>query len=96
VAGSISWKREFFVLILLIAVGVVGLPFAIYLVGQYIIGDYAPDAGPMDLVAAIWANLADLQPAAWLLVLSPYLVITLFRMSRRQWRASKRSSIGAA
>ena len=50
------------------------------------IGDYAPDAGPMTLAETIWLDLVALRPAAWLLVLSPYITLQLLRWVRRIWR----------
>lgn len=70
----------------LLLVGIVGLPVAIYVVGQRVVGEYAPDQGLLDLLGAIWSELGNLNPAAWLLVLSPYLVISLLRVSWSTWR----------
>ena len=91
-ASEIRWKREAILCAALLLVGFVGLPLSIYLIGQRIFGDYAPDQGPLDLVAAIWAELAGLNPAAWLLVASPFLVISLLRISWSAWRSSRRAS----
>lgn len=80
-------KKELLICGALLATGIVALPFAIYVVGQRIVGEYAPGRGALDLIAAIWAALAALNPWAWLLVLSPYLAITLLRASWLTWRS---------
>lgn len=84
--SEIRWKREIALGGVLLLTGLVGLPLAIYLVGQRVFGEYAPGQGVIDLLGAIWAEVASLNPAAWLLGLSPYLVITLLRLSRATWR----------
>lgn len=81
------WKKELLICGALLAAGIVALPFAIYAVGQRVVGEYAPGQGALDLIGAIWAALAAFNPWAWLLVLSPYLVITLLRASWLTWRS---------
>ena len=76
---------------MLLLTGLVGLPLAIYGVGQRVFGEYAPNQGLIDLAGAIWLNLARLHAAAWLLVLSPYIVISLLRLSYRLWRPRRRA-----
>jgi len=80
-------KRELLIAGILLAVGFLVLPVAIYWVGLQVIGEYAPDAGLLDLMLAIWSALLAGQWSAWLLVLSPYLVILLCRAARMTWRA---------
>lgn len=82
-----SWKRELSVAGILLAIGFVGLPLAIYTVGTRIIGEYAPDTDFVDLALAIWSALAQGHWAAWLLVLSPFAVVSMLRISRRMLRA---------
>lgn len=81
-----GWQREAAIAAVAIGFGALVLPFAIYFVGQSMIGDYAPDAGAMALAESIWLDLAALRPAAWLLVLSPYVTLQLLRWIRRIWR----------
>ena len=78
-----QWQQEVAVAAVAFAVGFFGLPFAIYWVGQQLLGDYAPNAGALDLADQIWGDLLELAPAAWLLVLSPYLILQLARVVRR-------------
>jgi hypothetical protein len=80
-----SWQREVGIAAGLLAFGFLVLPFAIYLVGGRVIGDYA-GAGALGLAESIWLDLAALYPLTWLLVLSPYLVVQLARGMRRVWR----------
>lgn len=83
-----SWRRELAIGTAALGLGLFVLPVAIYLVGSRIFGEYSPDGdGIMALAEQIWLDLAALRPFAWLLVLSPYLVIQLARGVRRLWRA---------
>jgi hypothetical protein len=81
-------RRELIIVAVLFAFGFFALPFAIYGVGQKMIGDYAPDAGAWALTESIWSDLLSLKLSAWLLVLSPYGVVQLLRLGRRIWRAN--------
>jgi hypothetical protein len=76
----VNWKRELTILLLLLGTGLLLLPIAVYFVGQKVIGEYAPGRDAIDLVAAVWADLAGMRPAAWLLTASPYLVLQLLRL----------------
>jgi hypothetical protein len=81
-----AWQREAAIAASLLAFGVLALPFAIYVVGQRLLGDYADGAGPLVLAENIWLDLLTLRLPAWLLVLSPYLLVQLARGVRRAWR----------
>jgi hypothetical protein len=81
-----SWKREVLIAVLLFGVGFFVLPLAIYWVGQTLIGEYAPNAGPLSLAEQIWTDVLAFKPAAWILVFSPYIVLQLARLVRRTWR----------
>ncbi len=63
----------------LLAFGLVALPVAVYWVGQLVIGEYESDGGVGGLIGAIWDGLGNGSWPAWMLVLSPYVVIQLFR-----------------
>jgi len=80
-------KREIAIAAALFAAGLLVLPFAIYWVGRQIAGDYAGGGGPLALADQIWADFMQLEPAPWLLVLSPYLLLQLVRLIGRTWRA---------
>lgn len=81
-----SWQRETAIAAVALGFGFVVLPFAIFFVGQSVIGDYASDAGAMTLAETIWRDLFALRLPAWLLVLSPYIMVQLLRWIRRIWR----------
>ena len=78
-------KREIAIAAALFAVGLLMLPPAIYWIGRQVAGDYA--GGPLAFADQIWADFVQLEPAAWLLVLSPYLLLQLVRLIGRTWRA---------
>lgn len=82
-----AWKRELLLAALLFGVGFFALPLAIYWVGQGLIGEYAPDAGPLSLAEQIWSDVLALKPMALTVVLSPYIVLQLGRLVRRTSRA---------
>lgn len=81
-----SWQREISIAAVALGFGLFVLPFAIYLVGQRLLGEYRADAGAMALAEALWLGLLSLSLPAWILVLSPYLVVQLLRWVRRVWR----------
>jgi hypothetical protein len=84
--GSTTWQREVAIAAGLLAFGLIALPFAIYVVGQRMLGEYGEGAGPLALAESIWLDLLSFRLPAWLLVLSPYLTIQLARAMRRVWR----------
>ena len=79
-------KREIAIAAALFAAGLLLLPPAIYWVGRQVAGDYAGGGGPLALANQIWADFVQLEPAAWLLVLSPYVLVQLVRLIGRTWR----------
>jgi hypothetical protein len=84
--GSTSLQREVIVAALSLGFGLLVLPFAVYLVGQQLLGDYGASSGAMALAESIWLDLVTLRWPAWLLVLSPYVTVQLVRWMRRVWR----------
>ena len=81
-----TWQREAAIAAALFAFGLLALPFAIYVVGQRLLGEYGEGAGPLALAENLWLDLLALRLPAWLLVLSPYLTIQLARAVRSVWR----------
>jgi hypothetical protein len=79
-------KREIAIAAALFAAGLLLLPPAIFWVGREVAGDYA-GGGALALSDQIWADFMQLEPAAWLLVLSPYVLLQLVRLIGRTWRA---------
>lgn len=86
VAGATNWQREVAIAAALLAFGLLALPFAVYFVGQQMLGDYGDGLGALALAENIWVDLLSFRLAAWVLVLSPYLTIQLARGVRRIWR----------
>lgn len=70
---------------LLLAFGLFVLPVAIYFVGQQVIGEYE-GSGAVGLVVELWAALVRADAVAWALVLSPYFVVQLLRLTWKMWR----------
>jgi hypothetical protein len=81
-----AWRREVVVAATLLGFGLLVLPFAVYFVGQQVLGEYSADSGAMALAESIWLDLLALRWWAWLLVLSPYVTVQLARWVRRVWR----------
>lgn len=79
-------KFELILGVTLLAFGMLALPVAVYWVGQIVIGGYESDAGIAGLIGAVWDDLGRGSLAAWILVLSPYVVIQLFRIAFRLLR----------
>lgn len=84
-------RRESIIAATLFAFGFFVLPLAIYWVGRELIGSYSSDgspAGAMALAEGIWADLLRFRLAAWVLVLAPYGLVQLVRLTRRLWRVA--------
>ena len=74
-------KKELALAGALLSMGFLVLPPAVYWVGQQVIGGYESSAGLLGLMAQIWSDFLTAQPAAWLLVMSPYAVVQLLRLA---------------
>ena len=79
-------KRELVLAAWLAGLGVLVLPGAVYVVGQTVVGEYPADGGVLDLAANVWVEAIRGSPLALVLVLSPYGIVQLLRLSRRMWR----------
>ena len=75
--------------LILFLVGIVILPAAIYFVGSSIFGDYG-DSGLPSFYGTLLGELQGGEPAVWFLVLSPYLVWQLLRLTFRAFRIAGR------
>jgi hypothetical protein len=84
--GTTNWQREVAIAAGLLALGLIALPFAVYVVGQAVLGEYGEGGGALELAESIWLDLLAFRLPAWILVLSPYLTIQLARGVRRIWR----------
>lgn len=83
--------REAIVLVALLLTGLLLLPLAIFLVGDVVFGDYEGD-GYGQFFESILGRLGAGERFAWFLVLSPYLVVQIFRMLGFAWRMTGRTS----
>jgi hypothetical protein len=80
--------KEALIALGLIAFGLICLPGMVYFVGSRIIGEY--ELGILGLYEATADALASGSLAAWFLILSPFFVVQLWRLSR--WLRSQRSA----
>lgn len=71
--------KEMLIALALIAFGLICLPALVYLVGQRLLGDY--EAGLLGFYDATADALVAGNLYVWVLVLSPYATIQLFRLS---------------
>ena len=74
-------KKELVLAGALLGVGLLVLPPAVYWVGRQVVGDYESDAGLLGLMGQIWSEFFTGQPAAWLLVVSPYVLVLSLRLA---------------
>jgi hypothetical protein len=86
---SAGFRREFLLFAVLLAFGLIGLPYSIYVVGTRVFGAYEGKGGG-GIALAVWEGLARLEWAPWLLVASPYICIQLWRLSLRVARSRNR------
>jgi len=82
-------RRELTIAAAMLGFGLFVLPFAIYIVGQQLIGEYDPNAGVGSLYEHIWTDFLALRAAAWILILGPYVSVLLIRGIRRVWRRKR-------
>lgn len=77
--------RETAVFLGLLFCGMVLLPIAIYLVGGKVFGDYG-GVGFAGFFGALSSKIRNGEAVAWFLVLSPYLVWQILRLTVLLWR----------
>lgn len=85
---STGWRRETALIAGALLVGLLLLPVAIWAVGQALIGPYEGGEGALALAETLWLDALALEPAAWLLLLSPYALAQLARLLWRAWRGA--------
>ena len=78
--------KEIALLALLLFFGLVLLPIAIWFVGKTVFGAYG-GAGYMDFFGTLSGKIRSGDLVAWFLVLSPYLVWQIIRLTALGWRA---------
>ena len=81
--------REAGLLLGLLLVGLTLLPVAVYIVGQAIFGEYGGGSYG-HFFAELSGRVRAMDPAAWFLVLSPYLGWQILRLIALGWRAAGR------
>ncbi|HET6630008.1 MAG TPA: hypothetical protein VFG91_09560 [Woeseiaceae bacterium] len=72
--------KETALLAILVFFGLAVLPLCIYLVGEAIFGEYG-SGGFGSFFGALHRELREGEPAAWFLLLSPYLLWQLVRLT---------------
>jgi len=82
--------RESMQFLFLLLVGLFLLPIGIYSVGTSIFGEYAGD-GFWDFFGLLQRELWAGEPVVWFLVLSPYLIWQIFRVTI--WAFQRQRSI---
>lgn len=81
--------KETVLFLCLVFFGLALLPLAMYLVGQAFFGDYG-DGGISGFYGQLQREFRDGEPAVWFLLLSPYLLWQLVRLTVWSFRRSKR------
>lgn len=84
--------RETALLAILLFVGIVLMPIAIWFVGQALFGEYG-GTGFGDFFGTLSAKIRSGDRVAWFLVLSPYLSILCLRLMIWGWRKSAQRTI---
>ena len=82
--------NELALALVLLFAGLVLLPLAIYLTGQSVFGEYG-GAGFSDFFRQIGGEIRHGSPVVWFLVLSPYLIIMLLRLTLWGFLRSRRA-----
>jgi hypothetical protein len=78
-------RTETIIFVVLLFIGIVMLPAAVFYVGQAVFGTYAGE-GYSDFFGSVSAKLRGFDGVAWFLVLSPYLVWQCLRLMLFAWR----------
>ena len=81
---SPEWRRELRIAGLWFALGLLAMPFLIYMAGVLTLGPY--EGGLLAFLGSLLAAFFTLKLTAWLLVLGPYLLFTAVRLLTRPLR----------
>ena len=79
-------RKEILIAMVMLGFGLVLLPVLVYWVGTQVVGEYVAEGGLWALMGHVWGDLASGGLLAWILVVSPYLIIQLLRLARYLWR----------
>ena len=83
-----SWlRRELLWLAVLLALGFLALPAAVYWVGAELLGEYRPDGGMGRFYADLYAEVTGGNAWAWALLCGPWLGVTALRLLWRLQRS---------
>lgn len=74
----------------LVFAGLVLLPLAIYVTGQSVFGEYG-GAGFSDFFRRLSGEVREGRPVVWFLVLSPYLILMVFRLTAWAYTKARRA-----
>ncbi len=77
--------------LVLAIIGIALLPLAVFFVGDAVFGSYGGD-GFGDFFESLLGKLGRADRFAWLLVLSPYIVVQVLRMMAMGWRLAGSAS----
>lgn len=80
-------RKEFALLVILLFVGLVILPGAIYWVGQSLFGAYG-GYGYSGFFGTLSEKIRSGNVVTWFLVLTPYLVWQCLRLTSQAWRGA--------
>ena len=83
--------REALLFLVLAIIGIALLPLAVFFVGDAVFGSYGGD-GFGDFFESLLGKLGRADRFAWLLVLSPYIVVQVLRMMAMGWRLAGSAS----
>ena len=67
------------------------VPVAIYWIGPQLLGEFGGH-GFADFFGSLGARIRSGEAAAWFLVLMPYLVVMVLRLTRFGWRSTRQSA----
>ncbi len=76
-------RKQILIAMMLLGFGLLPLPVIVYWIGTQVVGPYEVESGLWALVGNVWGDLTSGNPFAWILVLSPYLIIQLLRLAHR-------------
>lgn len=82
-------KYELKLAAIMLVIGLVPVPVAVYFVGQAVVGPYEGANDLLGLIGQVGSGLVQLQLAAWILVLSPYAIVQLLRVAMRGRRHTR-------
>ena len=82
---SRSIRKEAVLFVALFLFGLIVLPVCVWFTGKLVFGAYG-GSGYGEFFAALATRIRSLDPAAWFLVLSPWIVIQILRLMLLGWR----------